>query len=118
MHQFIHQLTNTTAISPTDIWKLSGPYIKPQSGQQISLGYYQDFKSHTIETSIEIYYKTIDDYLDYKSGASLVLNHHIETDVVTTTGQGIWCRTPDKKNRRKTERMVKLYLFPDILATG
>src|SRR5450755_4781291 len=87
LHQFIHQLTNTTAISPTDIWKLSGPHIQPQSGQQLSLGYYRDFKSHTIETSVEVYYKTIDQYLDYKSGASLVLNHHIETDVLTTRGK-------------------------------
>jgi CarboxypepD_reg-like domain/TonB-dependent Receptor Plug Domain len=87
LHQFIHQLTNTTAISPTDIWKLSGPYIQPQSGQQLSLGYYRDFKSHTIETSVEVYYKKLEQYLDYKSGASLVLNHHIETDVLTTRGK-------------------------------
>ena len=101
LHQFIHQLTNTTAISPTDIWKLSGPYIKPQSGQQISLGYYRDFKSHTIETSIEIYYKKIDDYLDYKSGASLVLNHHIETDVLTTRGKAYGAEFLIKKTSGK-----------------
>ncbi len=101
LHQFIHQLTNTTAISPTDIWKLSGPHIKPQSGQQLSLGYYHDFKSHTIETSIEIYYKKIDDYLDYKSGASLVLNHHIETDVLTTRGKAYGAEFLIKKTAGK-----------------
>ena len=101
LHQFIHQLTNTTAISPTDIWKLSGPHIKPQSGQQLSLGYYHDFKSHTIETSLEIYYKKIDDYLDYKSGASLVLNHHIETDVLTTRGKAYGAEFLIKKTAGK-----------------
>jgi hypothetical protein len=101
LHQFIHQLTNTTAISPTDIWKLSGPYIKPQNGQQLSLGYYHDFKSHTIETSLEIYYKKIDDYLDYKSGASLVLNHHIETDVLTTRGKAYGAELLIKKTAGK-----------------
>ena len=101
LHQFIHQLTNTTAISPTDIWKLSGPHIKPQSGQQLSLGYYHDFKSHTIETSLEIYYKKIDDYLDYKSGASLVLNHHIETDVLTTRGKAYGAELLIKKTAGK-----------------
>jgi hypothetical protein len=101
LHQFIHQLTNTTAISPTDIWKLSGPYIKPQSGQQISLGYYRDFKSHTIETSLEIYYKKIDNYLDYKSGASLILNHHIETDVLTTRGKAYGAEFLIKKTSGK-----------------
>ena len=101
LHQYIHQLTNTTAISPTDIWKLSDPNISPQSGQQISLGYYQDFKSHTIETSIEVYYKKIDQYLDYKSGASLVLNHHIETDVLTTRGKAYGVEFLVKKNSGK-----------------
>ncbi|HET7002322.1 MAG TPA: TonB-dependent receptor [Puia sp.] len=101
LHQFIHQLTNTTAISPTDIWKLSGPHIQPQGGQQLSLGYYHDFKSHTIETSLEIYYKKINDYLDYKSGASLVLNHHIETDVLTTRGKAYGAELLIKKTSGK-----------------
>jgi hypothetical protein len=85
--QFIHVMSNTAAIAPTDIWKLSDPNIKPQYGDQISLGLYQNFKSNTIETSLEFYYKNIHDYLDYKSGAKLVLNHHIETDVVSTKGK-------------------------------
>ena len=87
LRQYIHLLSNTTTISPTDIWKLSDPNIQPQLGEQLSLGYYQNFKSNTIETSIEVYYKRLHDYLDYKSGAVLVLNHHIETDVLTTRGR-------------------------------
>jgi outer membrane receptor protein involved in Fe transport len=101
LHQYIHLLSNTTAISPTDIWKLSGPHISPQSGQQFSLGFYHDFKSHTIETSLEVYYKTLDHYLDYKSGASLVLNHHIETDVITTRGKAYGAELMIKKTAGK-----------------
>ncbi len=101
LHQFIHLLSNTTAISPTDIWKLSGPHISPQSGQQFSLGYYRDFQSHTIETSIEVYYKTLDHYLDYKSGASLVLNHNIETDVISTRGKAYGAELMIKKTAGK-----------------
>ncbi|MGZ8558441.1 MAG: TonB-dependent receptor [Chitinophagaceae bacterium] len=85
--QYIHMLTNTTAIAPTDIWKLSDPNIKPQQGDQVSLGLYKNFKSNTIETSVEVYYKRIKDYLDYKPGAKLLLNHTIETDVVNTKGK-------------------------------
>ena len=87
LRQYIHLLSNTTAISPTDIWKLSDPNIKPQYGQQISLGFYKNFSSNTIETSVEGYYKRLDHYLDYRSGATLVLNTHIETDVVATQGK-------------------------------
>ncbi|HXB44632.1 MAG TPA: TonB-dependent receptor [Puia sp.] len=85
--QYIHSLSNTTSMAPTDIWKLSDPNIRPQSGDQISLGLYKNLKSNTIETSLEVYYKSIKNYLDYESGAVLVMNPHIETDVVPTTGK-------------------------------
>ena len=85
--QYIHSLSNTAAMAPTDIWKLSDPNIKPQSGDQFSLGLYKNFKSNTIETSVELYYKRMNDFLDYKSGAVLVMNHHIETDVLSTKGK-------------------------------
>jgi len=85
--QYIHMLSNTTEISPTDIWKLSDPFIKPQEGTQYSFGYYRDFKKGTIQTSVEVYYKQIDNYLDYKNGAVLLLNSHIETDVINSEGK-------------------------------
>jgi hypothetical protein len=85
--QYIHSISNTTSQAPTDIWKLSDPNIKPQFGDQFSFGIYKNLKSNTIETSVEVYYKNIKNYLDYKSGAVLVLNHHIETDVIGTKGK-------------------------------
>jgi len=101
LRQYIHTLSNTTAISPTDIWKLSDPNIPPQQGYQVSLGYYHNFSSNNnnIETSVEVYYKQIEHYLDYKSGASLVMNKHIETDVINTRGGSLWRRIHDQKNR-------------------
>ena len=85
--QYIHLLSNTSAMAPTDIWKLSDPNIKPQYGSQVSIGLYKNLKSNTIETSVEVYYKKIKDFLDYKSGAVLILNPHIETDVLSTKGK-------------------------------
>jgi hypothetical protein len=101
MAQYIHVISNTTNISPTDIWKLSDPNIKPQQGQQISLGLYKNFRQNSIETSVEVYYKQMQDYLDYKSGASLLLNHHIETDVFETKGQAYGIEFLLKKNTGK-----------------
>ena len=98
MRQYIHMLSNTTAIAPTDIWKLSDPNIKPQQGKQVSLGFYKNFKSNTIETSFEVYYKKIKDYLDYKPAAILVMNHHVETDVVNTTGKAYGAELMIKKS--------------------
>lgn len=98
LRQYIHLLSNTTAISPTDVYKLSDPNIKPQYGDQVSLGLYRNLKSNTIETSVEVYYKRIKDYLDYKSGAVLVLNKNIETDVLNTKGKAYGVEFLIRKN--------------------
>lgn len=87
MRQYIHMLSNTTSISPTDIWKLSDQQVKPQLGDQVSLGFYKNFKNNTIEGSVEGYYKAIQDLLDFKSGAQLVLNEHVETDIISGFGK-------------------------------
>lgn len=85
--QYIHLLTNTMVMSPTDIWKLSDPYIKPQVGSQWALGLYRNMRGNKLEISIEAYYKNIQHFLDYKGGDSLILNHRIETAVISTTGK-------------------------------
>ena len=95
--QYIHMLSNTTSISPTDTWKLSDPAIKPQRGHQVSLGLYHNFASNNIETSVEVYYKTMKNYLDYKSNAVLLMNHHIETDVINTKGKAYGAELMIKK---------------------
>ncbi|HEY9489230.1 MAG TPA: TonB-dependent receptor [Chryseosolibacter sp.] len=87
MRQYIQMLSNTAAVNPTDIWKLSDSYIKPQIGDQYSFGFYKYLKGNTIETSIETYYKTTENLADYKNGAVLLLNHHLETDLVEGEGK-------------------------------
>jgi len=101
LRQYIHLLSNTTAISPTDVYKLSDPNIKPQFGDQVSLGLYKNAKANTIELSAEVYYKRLNDYLDYKSGATLVLNHHVETDVINTEGKAYGAEFLIRKTARK-----------------
>ncbi len=101
LRQYIHMLTNSTAISPTDIWKLSDPNIQPQFGDQISVGLYKNFLSGMIEASIEGYYKNIKNYLDYKAGAQLVMNHEIETDVISTRGKAYGVEFMVKKSLGK-----------------
>ncbi|MCW5909474.1 MAG: TonB-dependent receptor [Cyclobacteriaceae bacterium] len=85
--QYLQMLSNTTAIAPTDVWKLSDPYIKPLIGDQVSLGYYLKDGKRSIEVSIEAYYKWMQNFLDYKGGAELIQNHHIETDVLNAKGK-------------------------------
>lgn len=87
MRQNIHKLSNTTIMSPTDTWKLSDANIKPQTGSQVAVGLYKNLLGNTMEASIEGYYKNMKNYLDYRSNAELIMNHHIETDVISTEGR-------------------------------
>lgn len=86
MRQYIHMISNSVAISPTDIWKLSDANVKPQFSEQVSLGFFNVFGSN-FETSIEGYAKRIKNYLDFKSGATLVLNPALEQDVLPAKGK-------------------------------
>ena len=86
MRQYIHKLSNSTIMSPTDTWKLSDANIRPQKGWQAATGVYYNTQDGIWEFSIEGYYKKMDDYLDYRNKAKIVMNHHIETDVISTEG--------------------------------
>jgi len=85
--QYLHMISNTTSMSPVDIWKLSDTYIKPQRGDQVSAGYYINFDRKAIETSVEAYYKWLKNTLDYKGGAELLMNDHLETDIINGDGK-------------------------------
>ena len=87
MQQYIHKVSNTMVMSPTDTWKLSDMFIEPQKGIQYSLGFYKNLMDEKLEASIEGYYKTMDNYLDYRSGAQLLMNDHLETEVLPTEGR-------------------------------
>jgi hypothetical protein len=79
-------ISNSVAISPTDIWKLSDGNIKPQFSEQVSVGFFNVFGSN-FETSVEGYVKRIKNSLDFKSGATLVLNPTLEQDVLQAKGK-------------------------------
>jgi hypothetical protein len=90
-------ISNTTSISPTDVWKLSNRYIKPEMGDQYSIGFYNNFGKRAIETSIEGYYKDLKNILDYKGGAVLLMNEHLETDIINGKGKAYGIELMAKK---------------------
>src|SRR5690606_36685765 len=64
--------------TPLDVWTPSGPYIKPQSLNQFALGYYQDFNDNTVSLETELFYKSVDNRIDYIDGTDLIANNAIE----------------------------------------
>lgn len=85
--QYLHLLSNSTSISPTDTWKLCDYYLKPQIGDQVAIGFYELlFKNH-FETSAELYYKSISNMVDFKGGTNLIMDDNIEKDVANVKGK-------------------------------
>ncbi len=85
-YQFLSQVSNTASATPIDIWQLANYHIGPQHADNVSIGYYQNFRENTVQTSFELFYRKFHQIIDYKDFARLLLNHHIETELVT--GQG------------------------------
>ena len=110
MHQYIHKVSNTSIMSPTDIWKLSDLNIKPQNGWQLAVGIYNETIDKKYEFSAEAYYKHIGDYLNYRSSAVLLMNHHLETDVISTKGKAYGLELQVKKPLGKMNGWVS-YTF-------
>ncbi len=101
MYQFIHTLSNNTTASPIDTWKLSDLNIKPQKSQQYSFGVFANFNDNLYEVSLEGYYKKMNNVLDYKVGADLLLNETLETEVLQGKGKAYGLEFFLKKSKGK-----------------
>lgn len=88
IYQYLHLISNSVAVSPIDVWQPSNYHFKPQKGDQISLGVFKTLKENQFETSLEVYQKHIEDVLDFKEGAELVLNRTLEQSLLRGTARG------------------------------
>ena len=84
--QYIHLLSNATSSTPTDLWIPSSENILPEISDQVSLGYFQNFNDNMFETSVEVYYKDLQNQIEYKNGADILLNEDVESQLVFGTG--------------------------------
>ena len=84
--QYLHQVSNSTTSSPTDIWVPSSNNVKPQIADQIAIGYYQNLRKNMFIISGELYYKAMQNQIDYRTGAESFLNNEIEGEFVYGTG--------------------------------
>ena len=86
MRQYVHLLSNTTSSTPFDLWVPSNINILPEISDQYTLGYFRNFKHNMFETSVEVYYKTLQNQIDYRNGANLILNSKVESQLVFGKG--------------------------------
>jgi len=99
--QYLYMLSNTIALSPTDQWKLADYHIGPQSADQVSIGFYQDFNRKFLNFSAELYYKKAKDIVEYKDGASFISSPQIETEVLQGKQKAYGIELMMKKNAGK-----------------
>ncbi len=82
LHQYLFLLSNTVALAPTDKWKLTDYNIEPMTGQQASLGLYGDLNNKKYNWSTEVYYKKVNELVEYRDGANLLVNEFPERDIL------------------------------------
>ncbi|MBC8488418.1 MAG: TonB-dependent receptor [Bacteroidetes bacterium] len=85
--QYIHLLSIATSGTPIDQWQPSTPIIKPEISDQLALGYFKNFADNKFETSVEVYYKYLQNQIEYKNGAEILMNEKFETQLVFGEGQ-------------------------------
>ncbi len=85
--QYQHLVSNSSVGLPTDVWIPADSYLRPQHANQFAIGYFRNNDQRNIELSVEAYYKSIKDIIDYKDNANLFLNPKLETQVLHGEGE-------------------------------
>ncbi len=110
MAQYIHLISNTAASLPTDVWMPSSNNIQPQLADQIALGVFKNFRNNKIESSVEVYYKEMQNQVDYIDGAEILINRYLEADLLSGDGRAYGAEFYLKKNGGKVNGWVSYTL--------
>ena len=99
--QNVHLISNTTGDNPTDIWIPSSKNIKSEIADQLTLGWFKNFKENKYEFSLETYYKDMQNQIDYKDGANTLANSLLEGELLYGIGRAYGLETYFKKTAGK-----------------
>lgn len=114
--QYLNLVSNTTAITPLDFWKLSDSYIPPQIADQVSVGLFQNLRDNEFELSVEGYYKRLQNQLEYRYGANLILNPALETALVPADGRAYGVEFGVSKNAGRLTGQVNYTYARSLIA--
>jgi len=99
--QYLHLLSNTSSPTPLDVWTPSGPFTKPQLLDQYALGYFKNIKDADYTMETEVFYKNIQNRIDYIDGANLIANDAIETVILNGEARAYGLEILLRKNTGK-----------------
>jgi hypothetical protein len=85
--QYLHLASTSGGTLPTDLWIPSSQLVKPQIGWQYAIGYFRNFAKDQFETSVEVYYKDLQNQIEFKEGRTAGFSPNIENDFVFGDGK-------------------------------
>ena len=97
--QFIQLASNSSAGSPLDVWFQASQNVKPQLCDQFAAGYFRNFADDMYEASVELYYKNMQDVVDFKDHAQLLLSPDLEQELRFGKGTSSGAEFMLRKNR-------------------
>ncbi len=110
MAQYLQLISNTAASTPLDVYTLASNNLKPLLADQGSIGYFRNFKENMYETSVEVYYKYIQNQLDYIDNADLFINDKVEGQLLQGLGRAYGAEFYVKKNKGKLKGWISYTL--------
>jgi hypothetical protein len=112
MAQYLHLISNTAASTPLDVWTPATNNLKPQIADQWAVGYFHNLniKNNIFETSVEVYYKNLQNQIDYIDGANLLLNKLLEGDLLSGIGRAYGAEFYIRKTKGKLNGWISYTL--------
>lgn len=110
MAQYLQLISNTAASTPLDVYTIATNNLKPLIADQGSVGYFRNFKDNMYETSVEVYYKYLQNQLDYIDNADLFINPTVENQLLQGLGRAYGAEFYAKKTKGKLQGWISYTL--------
>jgi hypothetical protein len=104
INQYIHLISNTNTPTPFDLYAPSGDFIEPQRGDQVAAGFFKNIGDYSLET--EVFYKKVNNRLDYIDGADLIANNAVEQILLSGTARAYGLEVLFRKNSGKLQGWI------------
>lgn len=101
--QYLHLLSNTSSPTPLDVWTPSGPFTKPQLLDQYAFGYFKNINDGDFSLETEVFYKDVQNRIDYIDGANLIANNAIEQVILNGEARAYGLEFLLRKNEGKLQ---------------
>ena len=120
MYQYMHRVSSSTVAMPTDLWYPVTKRVRPQIADQVAVGYNHFVPKLKTMVTIEAYYKNLQNLIEYREGANLILNDNFEDELVNGNGNSYGAEVLLRRQKGKLTGWIGYTLswstrkFPDL----